>query len=241
MGMEREPFETGWRKLIGFILLVMLLFALFSIFSYDWNDIGILKARDPQPYRNLIGPVGAWLAFSLFMTFGVGAYFVPGWMLCAGLTLTLSRRKRVWPRILWCMAFLIALVFLQEFRRDAWAERNAMLNLGELTTGILGHWLMANLLLRWFNSLGAGLLIWSVLLGSALMFIGPARLVAGLRHAFSALRNRIRNASAAATDKRSLIEREERRLDKERRKLERDLRRKASVEKKPAAPDPARP
>ncbi len=236
MAAEQDSVETGWRRLIGFILLVMLLFALFSLVSYDWNDIGILKARDPQPYHNLIGPVGAWLAFSLFMAVGVGAYFVPGWMLCAGLTLMLSRRPRVWPRILWCTAFLIALVFLQEFRRDAWAERSAILNLGELTTGILGQWAMRGQLLRWFNALGAGLLLWTVLLGSAIMYVGPARIAAGIRHGIAAVRERIRNVSAAALDKRALIEREERRLEKERRKLERRLKRQAEKE---TAPEPA--
>ena len=66
------------------ILLVMVVFSALSLFSYSWTDISILKARASQPPDNLIGPVGAWMSFLLFMTFGVGAYLTPLWFLIVG-------------------------------------------------------------------------------------------------------------------------------------------------------------
>ena len=106
MAKPVEP-DTGLRLTWGIVLTAVCLFLALSLFSYDWQDIGLLRAPPNAPPNNLIGPVGAWLSFVLFTAFGVGAYLVPWLCLFLGVLLVLSRNEKVWPRIGWCVAFML--------------------------------------------------------------------------------------------------------------------------------------
>ena len=57
--------------LVGLSLLLLL-----SLVSYDPFDVGNRASNSVQTVHNFIGPVGAWLAFGAFQSFGVAAYFL---------------------------------------------------------------------------------------------------------------------------------------------------------------------
>src|ERR1700693_4778716 len=55
--------------LFGLALLLLL-----SLISYDKFDVGDVAASGTHSLKNFIGPVGAWISFGTFRTFGLGAY-----------------------------------------------------------------------------------------------------------------------------------------------------------------------
>jgi len=212
------------RRTMGVALLVVLVFALLALATHDWKDIPLLMADAPRTPANLIGPAGAWSAFVAFMTFGVGAYLSPLWLLGIGLTLLISRRPRVWPEILLCTTAWVFFCFAQELHGSFWASQRAELNLGDFTSGIVGQWIMRGVLIRFFSRTGAGILVWSVFAMALVMFVGPRNLLQLARFTRRIFVSRIENWRRRAQDQQSLIEREEKRLLKERRKLEKSLR-----------------
>jgi S-DNA-T family DNA segregation ATPase FtsK/SpoIIIE len=55
--------------LVGLSLLLLL-----SLISYDKYDVGDVAASGSHALKNFIGPVGAWIAYATFKTWGLGAY-----------------------------------------------------------------------------------------------------------------------------------------------------------------------
>jgi S-DNA-T family DNA segregation ATPase FtsK/SpoIIIE len=72
--------------LVGFALLLLL-----SLISYDPFDVGNSASNGQRAISNFIGPVGAWLAFIAFQSFGIGAYFLMVVLTVIGTTLLLKQ------------------------------------------------------------------------------------------------------------------------------------------------------
>lgn len=72
--------------LVGFALLLLL-----SLLSYDPFDVGNSAGATNRAVANLIGPVGAWLAFFAFQGLGLGAYFLMVVLAVLGTTLLLQQ------------------------------------------------------------------------------------------------------------------------------------------------------
>ncbi|MDI6775047.1 MAG: DNA translocase FtsK 4TM domain-containing protein [Verrucomicrobiota bacterium] len=226
MSNNRAEGERGTRPVWGVLLLVLVVFVVPSLLSYDWADIPLLKAREPQTPQNMIGPVGAWLAFWLFVTLGVGAYLAPLWLALAGLALILSRARRVWPQIAWCSAFVLAAVLIQEFFEAGWAERRTALNIDPYTSGLLGRLVMKGFLIRWLKPVGAGILTGSVFVVSLVMSLGMGTILRTIRDVWgwlTRLRSGLDDMVSKPADKRRLIEMQERELEKQRLYLEKAL------------------
>jgi len=221
-----EP-DTGLRLTWGIVLTTVCLFLALSLFSYDWKDIGLLKAPPNTPPNNLIGPVGAWLSFVLFTAFGVGAYLVPWLCLFLGGLLVFSRSERVWPRVVWCLVFMLSVICLLQLNSSSWALTCAKLNLLRDAGGVFGRVLMRNLLVKWLSPVGAGIVAWSACIVSLILGVEVRRLVAGYRAASGFVRTQSERLQAyllERQDRRQLIEREERQLEKRRKRLERSIR-----------------
>lgn len=230
--------DAGWRRLWGIILVPLCLFLALGLFSYDWKDIGLLQAPPNSPPANLIGPVGAWLAFGLFMLLGLGAYLVPLWCLVFGLVLFFDHEERVWPRGLWMLVGMLAVVALFQLAAEAAADdaehswllaRCAALNITE-SGGLFGQLLVRGILVPSLNSVGTGIVVWSVFTVALIFLIELRNLVRcgkwigqGTRQCAALARSRW----AERNDRRAQLEREDRQLEKRRRRLEKVVSRKA--------------
>ena len=226
MAKNSQPEGVGLRCVWGIFLLVVLCPILgMSLFSYDWRDVSVLQVPTNDPPANLIGPVGAWLSFGLFMFFGVGAYVFPFWCLAFGSLLVFSREERVWPRGLWSVALVLAAVCIMDLHEEWWAPRCAKLNIVD-TGGMFGRVLMRGMLVKWFR-VGAGLLAWGVLLCSFVMFVGLGNLKK-LGILLLVLGRWLYEKGKAwmetRGDKREQIEKEERQIEKRRKRLEKAMR-----------------
>ncbi|MDA0577864.1 MAG: DNA translocase FtsK 4TM domain-containing protein, partial [Verrucomicrobia bacterium] len=216
--------DMGRRVLWGFFLTALCLFLALSLFSYDGHDIGWLQAPPNDPPVNLFGPVGAWVSFVLFMAMGLGAYLVPWICLVLGIILIVNRQQRVWPRMLWGLALLVAVVAVVQLDGQRWGGVCQALNIWPDAGGLLGRLFMKETLERWLSPVGAGILTATLLLLSLVMTIDPRNVWRGCLGAAGLWRTageKVTEAVASRQDRREQIEREGRRLEKERRRLER--------------------
>jgi DNA segregation ATPase FtsK/SpoIIIE, S-DNA-T family len=224
MASDKKASETGTLRCTwGIILLPVCLFLALSLFSYDWQDINLLAVPPQDPPRNLIGPVGAWLSFTLFSALGVGAYLVPLFCLLLGVLLIVNREERIWPRIVWCAILVLAIANLMELHGNKWISVCRTLNI-EDAGGIFSHMLTGSLLVKWFSSVGAGIVLWGVLAVALVMFAGIHNIAQGFQYALvggSFVADKVGGWISGRTEKQLEMERQEQEMEKRRKRLER--------------------
>ena len=159
MARNNDEVEGGIRRVWGIMLFPLCLFVALSLFSYEWRDISFLKQPVNYPPANLIGPIGAWLSFVMFMCFGVGAYMIPPWLLALGVILIFSKKSRVWPRVIWGFVMVLAVSWILELYSEGLVPTCRNLNIAD-TGGITGYMIMRSLLIRLLSPVGAGILVW---------------------------------------------------------------------------------
>jgi S-DNA-T family DNA segregation ATPase FtsK/SpoIIIE len=89
--MGKDSKHAHGREIWAVILVVLSLLLLLSLISYDPYDVGHVSASDHRPAANFIGPVGAWIAFGTFQTFGLAAYGLMAVLAVIGATLLLGK------------------------------------------------------------------------------------------------------------------------------------------------------
>jgi S-DNA-T family DNA segregation ATPase FtsK/SpoIIIE len=89
--MGKEAKHSGSREIWAVILVGLSLLLLLSLISYNPYDVGHVAASGRRPVANFIGPVGAWIAFGTFQTFGLAAYGLIGVLAVLGGTLLLGK------------------------------------------------------------------------------------------------------------------------------------------------------
>ena len=227
-----EP-DVGRRISWGIFLVGLCVFLSLSLFSYDWRDINALKAPPTSPPANLFGPVGAWLSFMLLMTFGVAAFLAPMLILLVGTILIFNRQQKVWPRIVWCLALLLALVSMAQLDGGTWGNICYKLNIMPDPGGKLGRVFMKNMLVAWLSPVGAGVLVWILFVVSLVMTIELRNIIRGYHATASAcetMAGKFSATIASRQDERQRIEREEHKLHKRRQRLERIVREKTPAQ-----------
>ncbi len=71
--MRQERLNEIW----GVFALLLGLFTLAALFFFQLNDIPFYTSHPFSPVHNYTGLIGAYLAFGLFITFGISAYLIP--------------------------------------------------------------------------------------------------------------------------------------------------------------------
>ena len=235
--------DSGYRFLWGLILLFLALFLVLGLASYRWEDVSFFQSPPIRPPANLIGPVGVWLAFALYGLFGPGAYAVPGGLAVTGAVLLGLRHARRRRRIAWCWATLVSLVMLLDIA-GAFGGAAERLNL-PADGGLLGLLFTHGMLVHWLGVAGAVILTAALLAVALLCFIGPANLARAGRMLWAATRmlaGHVGDGIEHVNRRRANLVERERDLDRERRRLERRLRKQKLVAQiRQAAERPAKP
>ena len=130
MAAKKIVKRTGWREAIGIGLLAFSILTFLSQMSYFYGDIPILQSPPQSPPANLVGPVGAWVTFAIFMSLGVIGYLIPIVLLAIGLMLVLGRELRISIKIAWIALIFCALVCIVQMQPDLWAGLENHLNVG---------------------------------------------------------------------------------------------------------------
>lgn len=212
----------------GILSIFFCVFVSLSLFSYEWRDISVLYAgpvTEAGP-ANLIGPIGAWMAFLLFMSVGVGAFAIPAWFLGLGLILVFYRKEKTWPRVLLSLIVLFALISIMEIYPKLWVTLKERLNLGTDATGIYGRMLTRGLLVRYLGTVGTGIVAWGVFVIAFVILVEWRNIVRGCHYLLEVSRStasRVNEFVADRKDRKEEIEEEQRQIEKKRRRLEREL------------------
>lgn len=72
--MGKASNRSHAREIWALVLVGTALLLLLSLLSYDPFDVGNAAAGDQRRIHNFIGPVGAWIGYLTFSTWGVGGY-----------------------------------------------------------------------------------------------------------------------------------------------------------------------
>ncbi len=236
---DRPEFPSGTRVVLGVVLLIFALVGVLSLLSYDWHDIYAFSMPPNRPANNWIGPFGAWSAFLALNLAGIGAFVLPVWIFIFGLFLIFYRGSRLRAKAIWSAIALVLFAAVLDLHGGFHIQQACNL---VHNGGLLGWLVTHGLLIKWLSFLGAGLILWSLLLAAMAMAIGPHNIYIGYQYV-AAGTSLLREAMATHTmrmDARSLeMEKEARILRREQARLQKELRRNARAQAaKTASPPP---
>ncbi len=238
MAVRRERVRSGWTGVGGILLLTLAAMLLLSLLSYVPADVRALQTPPNPRVENLIGPVGAWTAFGVFMALGLAAYVLPPALFALAVWILARREGRVAPRAGWGLLALVALCLVIELSsggHGALAERLNLPSAGGLLGLVFGRQLLADLLL---GEIGTLILAWGLLLAGGFLALDthPAHLWRRVAPAGRWLRMRAAAAVEARRDRRRAFDQQAREVARERRRLERALGRNGDAAPVPAGP-----
>ena len=233
MAVKKEIVRTGWREAWGILLVGLCVLVLLSLISYRPEDISLVQSPPNSPALNFIGPVGAWIAYVIFMGLGVVGYLVSVILGITGLLLIFKREGRVWPKVLWMVAILVSFLCLVELKDSAWAEWTRRFDIGG-PGGALGALIAQDFFIRFLGVMGAGLVATVVLVAGIVFMIEvhPVILFQQVAVVAGALYKKFDALLAERRDKQEQIEHEQRELAKRRRRLEEVMKEQESAKQK---------
>ena len=233
MAVKKEIVRTGWRELWGILLVGLSVLVLLSLISYRPEDIPLVQSPPNSPALNFIGPVGAWIAYVIFMGLGVVGYLVSVILGITGLLLIFKREGRVWPKVLWMLAILVSFLCLVELKDSAWADWTQRFDVSG-PGGALGALIGQGFFIRFLGVMGAGIIA-TVVLVAGIIFLIEVHPVVLFRHVAviaDALYKKFDAFLAERRDKQEQIEHEQRELAKRRRRLEDVMKEQESAKQK---------
>jgi DNA segregation ATPase FtsK/SpoIIIE, S-DNA-T family len=111
-----EDSKNGFNDVIGVALLAVALLLLVAQFSFDRYDLSFFRDPHNKPVHNWIGPLGAYLAWSIFLPLGLVAYLVPPLLAIFGAAYLLNflcyLRERLRWSLLWSAMLIVSLTGL---------------------------------------------------------------------------------------------------------------------------------
>ncbi|BEM71580.1 hypothetical protein SME36J_10030 [Serratia marcescens] len=169
---------SSGRRLLEAALIVVAIFAVYlmaALVSFNPSDPSWSQTAWHEPIHNLGGGVGAWLADTLFFTFGVLAYAIPPIMLVLCWAAYRQRGNRDYIDY-----FALSLRLIGTLALVLTSCGLAALNVDDLyyfaSGGVIGS-LLSNAMLPWFNGIGATLALLCVWAAGLTLFTGWSWLV----------------------------------------------------------------
>src|SRR2546425_8926566 len=101
------PEASAFFELLGFAVLASGIFSGLALITYDPADSIKLFATD-EPYQNMIGPAGAWLADFLLSTFGLVSFLIASILFFWGGMMALGFLR--WPKTKRFVGFALIVV-----------------------------------------------------------------------------------------------------------------------------------
>ena len=168
---EEAPVRSPRREAIGIILLALCLLSFLSVFSFNAEDISFLHNPPASPPHNLVGPFGAYFAFTGILLFGVGGWLMPFILLTGGLMMTFRSSEKIWPLWTWLFVGLVSLSSLFEYQPVLWNGLVLQYNFGT-PGGLIGQLLAVRTIGRVIGHVGAGIVFVTVLILALMQLTG---------------------------------------------------------------------
>ena len=249
--MPRPRRQNPWNEVVGLTSLGIGTVVFLALISYNPGDVPSwvwfsYKSPTNNPAQNFIGPTGAILAGFLYLTLGAAAYLVASLFFGFGVAKLFLPGFRILKRIPWALLFVVtgsALTQLQPWFLRSWEQEFKLLGPG----GMLGYWVGAGLLQNALGQIGSIVALVCIYLVS-LVWLTGIRPVAVLKQIFGATRTLIRTAATAreqkrlaAADERERLETNQRKIEKEIKRQERELKKKGVIPSQGSIPSEVYP
>ncbi len=131
--------SRGLGDIIGVVLLALALMMAVAQWSFEPHDLKFLFDPPNRPSHNLIGPVGAYMAYGVFFLFGVAGFIVPLLLFLFGLGFLLQFLAYLQRRWAWALILLICTMCLVELNAPLFQAATSHLN--TTAGGIVGTFL----------------------------------------------------------------------------------------------------
>jgi DNA segregation ATPase FtsK/SpoIIIE, S-DNA-T family len=235
--VARSAKNSAWNEVFAIILLLTGTLLFFALISYSPRDLPSwvpwsYLSPPNRPAQNFIGPFGAIFASVFYLLIGAASYFLAAALLGFGAAKLFYPRLRVIARLPWIVLFIVSgacLLQLQTRYFFDWRKLNI-----QGPGGSIGYFFGKKLLLTAMGDVGSMILLAGIYLSALILMTGlrPIHLVresvAGMRNGINSFREwRLRREMRRADIKGQLAI-SERELAKQRRSIEKQLKKKGA-------------
>ncbi|PIR20971.1 MAG: cell division protein FtsK [Deltaproteobacteria bacterium CG11_big_fil_rev_8_21_14_0_20_47_16] len=170
------------KELYGVLFSALGVFFALCLISYDPADPALSAVSNVQNVSNLAGRVGAYTADILFLTFGVGSYFLCGVFFLVAVMQFMGRSISMqWKELLACAGIVISAAMLMHLRFDTIHIAGTAIESG----GFLGSF-FSEVLRHYLNTAGAYIVSATLLMG-CLLFATKLSLVTVFKAIWAAM------------------------------------------------------
>ena len=243
--MSRSTKNSAWNEVVAIILLGVGTLLFLALISYNPKDLPSwvpwsYLSPPNKPAQNFIGPFGAILAGFCYLTLGAASYLLAGVLLFFGAMKLFNAGLRLIARLPWSLLFVASgacLFQLQTTHLQGWKHAFNIQGPG----GWVGYFFGKTLLLTSMGKVGSIILLSAIYVASLILMTGlrPIHLVhhtiSGTRNAFSRLREHRLRRKLRKADIKEQLEISKRELAKQRRSIEKQLKKKGAPFQEPAA------
>ena len=243
--MSRSTKNSAWNEVVAIILLGVGTLLFLALISYNPKDLPSwvpwsYLSPPNKPAQNFIGPFGAIFAGFCYLTLGAASYLLAGVLLYFGGAKLFHLNARLIPRLPWIVLFIASgacLFQLQTSHLQGWKRAFNIQGPG----GWVGYFFGKTLLLISMGKIGSIILLSGIYVASLILMTGlrPIHLVqqtvSGTRAAFARLHNWRLHRQLRKADVRGQLEISRKELAKQRRSIEKQLKKKGAPVPEPAA------
>jgi S-DNA-T family DNA segregation ATPase FtsK/SpoIIIE len=235
--VARSAKNSAWNEVFAIILLLTGTLLFFALVSYSPRDLPSwvpwsYLSPPNRPAQNFIGPFGAIFASVFYLLIGAASYFLAAALLGFGAAKLFYPRLRVIARLPWIVLFIVSgacLLQLQTRYFFDWKKLNI-----QGPGGSIGYFFGKKLLLTAMGDVGSMILLAGIYLSALILMTGlrPIHLVresvAGIRNGINNFREWRLHREMRRADIKGQLAISERELAKQRRSIEKQLKKKGA-------------
>ncbi len=243
--MSRSIKNNAWNEVVAIILLGVGTLLFLALISYNPKDLPSwvpwsYLSPPNRPAQNFIGPFGAILAGFCYLTLGAASYLLAGVLLFFGAAKLFHANSRLIARLPWIILFIASGACLfqwQTWHLQGWRHAYNIQGPG----GWVGYLFGKTLLVTSMGKIGSGILLGGIYVASLILMTGlrPIHLVqqtvSGTRAAFANLHDWRLHRKLRKADIKGRLEISRRELAKQRRSIEKQLKKKGAPVPEPSA------
>jgi S-DNA-T family DNA segregation ATPase FtsK/SpoIIIE len=243
--VSRSTKNNAWNEVVAIILLGVGTLLFLALISYNPKDLPSwvpwsYLSPPNRPAQNFIGPFGAILAGFCYLTLGAASYLLAGVLLFFGAGKLFHANLRLIARLPWIILFIASGACLfqwQTWHLQGWKHAYNIQGPG----GWVGYVFGKTLLVTSMGKIGSGILLGGIYIASLILMTGlrPIHLVqqtvSGTRGSFAKLHDWRLHRQLRKADIKGQLEISHRELAKQRRSIEKQLKKKGAPVPAPSA------
>jgi len=243
--VSRSTKNNAWNEVVAIILLGVGTLLFLALISYNPKDLPSwvpwsYLSPPNRPAQNFVGPFGAIFAGFCYLTLGAASYFLAGVLLFFGAGKLFHANLRLIVRLPWIILFIASgacLLQLQTSHLRGWRLAFNIQGPG----GWVGYVFGKTLLLTSMGKIGSIILLSGIYVASLILMTGfrpihlVQRTVSGTRAAFARWRDWRLHRQLRKADIKGRLEISRRELAKQRRSIEKQLKKKGAPVREPSS------